>query len=88
MLCQDSIETHLIEARKKGIVLDIYRTAEALQLENPTANVALEDIMEKIIHKSGTNFAIEFAPAWVTRKIPLNEQNQEFLVSVGEAYND
>jgi hypothetical protein len=83
----ESIEMHLIEAQKKGIMLDIYRAAEAIQLENPTANVALEDIMEQIIHNSGANIAIEFAPSWAARKIPLNEMHQEFLMSVGEAYN-
>lgn len=81
---QKSIETHLLEARKRGVILDIYRTAEAIQLENPAENVALEDIMEQIIHRSGTNFAIEFAPAWATRKVPLNASCQEFLMAVDE----
>jgi GTPase SAR1 family protein len=81
---QKSIETHLLEARKKGVILDIYRTAEAIQLENPMENVALEDIMEQIIHRSGANFAIEFAPEWATRKVPLNASRQEFLIPVDE----
>jgi hypothetical protein len=85
-MLKKSIETHLAEARKNAIVLDIYRTAEAIQIENPTANVALEDIIEQLILNSGANFAIEFSPAWVTRKIPLSDQSQEFLTSV-EAYN-
>lgn len=80
-----SIETHLTEARKKGIILNIYRTAKAIQLENPTANVALEDIMEQIIYNSGANFAIEFAPEWATRKLTLNEKRQEFLMPIDEA---
>lgn len=64
--------------------MDIYRTAEAIQLENPAENVALEDIMEQIIHRSGANFAIEFAPAWATRKVPMHASRQEFLMSDDE----
>ena len=77
----------MTEARKKGIILDIYRTAETIQLENPAANIALEDIMEQIIHNSGANFAIEFAPAWAARKVPLHEKHQEFLLPAREAYD-
>ena len=80
------IEAHILEARKQKNVMNIYRTAEAIQLENPSANVALEDIMEQIIRNSGSNFAVEFAPEWGTRNVPLNEQRQEFLLTVGEAY--
>jgi hypothetical protein len=81
---QKSIETHLLKARKKGVILDIYRTAEAIQLENPIENVALEDIMEQIILRSGANFAIEFAPEWATRKVPVNASRQEFLMAVDD----
>ena len=83
---QTSVEKYLLQARSKKVVLNIYRTAEAIQAENPTANVALEDIMEQIIINSGSNFAIEFAPEWATRKVPLDEQRQEFLMTVGEPY--
>lgn len=79
---QKSIDTHVLGARNKGVILDIYRTAEAIQLENPMENVALEDIMEQIIQRSGANFAIEFA--WATRKVPLNASRQEFLMPLDE----
>lgn len=85
---KNSIEMHLLQARSKKIVLNIYRIAEEIQAENPSANVALEDIIEYIIQNSGSNFAIEFAPEWSTRKAPspINGSHEEFLLAADEAY--
>jgi hypothetical protein len=72
LLCKEilaSIDKHLSASRNNSSVLDIYRTAETVQLENPTANVALEDIIEHIILYSGSNFATEFSP-WASPKVP------------------
>ena len=84
-----SIETHLLDSRSKRAILDVYRTAEAIQLQNPAANVALEDIIEHMIRNGGSNFAVEFAPEWATRKVPprVNGSHPEFMMVADEAYN-
>ena len=83
-----SINEHLSASRTNRSVLDVYRTAETVQLENPTTNVALEDIIEYIILNSGANFAAEFS-SWASRKAPakINGPHQEFMMVADEAYS-
>ena len=77
----NSIESHLLQVSRKDGVLDIYRCAQAIQVENPTDNVALEDIMEYIV-KSSSNFALEFTWSWATQKVSIEDHSQEFLINV------
>lgn len=55
-----SIESHIHEARGRGAILDVYRIAEIIRVEHLDDNVALEDIVEKIVLNAGSNLPVEF----------------------------
>ena len=55
-----SINNHIQEARAQGAVLDVYRTAETIRLAHIADNVALEDIIGKIVMNAGGNLPVEF----------------------------
>jgi hypothetical protein len=55
-----SIENRISEARAKGGILDVYKTAETIRLANIDDNVAREDIIEKIVLLAGSNIPLEF----------------------------
>ena len=55
-----SIEGHIQEARRTGAILDVYRIAEIIRVKHIDDNVALEDIIEKIVLHAGTNLPVEF----------------------------
>lgn len=55
-----SIESHIREARGRGAILDVYRTAEIIRVKHLDDNVALEDIIEKIVLNAGSNLPVEF----------------------------
>jgi hypothetical protein len=55
-----SIDGHIRQARGRGIVLDVYRIAEIVRVEHIDDNVALEDIIEKIVLNAGSNLPMEF----------------------------
>ena len=55
-----SIFTHIEKARGKHEILDVYKAAEMIRLEHLDDNVALEDIIEKIVLNAGSSLPIEF----------------------------
>jgi hypothetical protein len=55
-----SIFSHIEKARGKREILDVYKAAEMIRLEHIDDNVALEDIIEKIVLNAGSSFPIEF----------------------------
>ena len=55
-----SIFTHIEKARGKREILDVYKAAEMIRLEHIEDNVALEDIIEKIVLNAGSSLPIEF----------------------------
>jgi hypothetical protein len=55
-----SIESHIQEARGRGAILDVYRIAEIIRVKHIDDNVALEDIVEKIVLNAGSNLPVEF----------------------------
>lgn len=55
-----SIFSHIEKARGKREILDVYKAAEIICLEHIDDNVALEDIIEKIVLNAGSSFPIEF----------------------------
>ena len=55
-----SIENHVQEARGRGAILDVYRIAEFIRVKHIADNVALEDIIEKIVLAAGSNLPVEF----------------------------
>jgi hypothetical protein len=55
-----SIFNHIEKARGKREILDVYKTAEMIRLEHVDDNVALEDIIEKIVLNAGSSLPIEF----------------------------
>jgi hypothetical protein len=55
-----SIFSHIEKARVKREILDVYKAAEMIRLEHIDDNVALEDIIEKIVLNSGSSLPIEF----------------------------
>ncbi len=55
-----SIDRYIREARGKGVVLDVYKIAEVVRVEHIDDNVALEDIIEKIVLNAGSNLPMEF----------------------------
>ena len=90
ILCKElleSIDKHLSASRNNRSVLDVYRTAETIQLENPTANVALEDIIEHIILNGGSNFVAEFSPWARKAAAKMNGSHQQFMMVADEAYS-
>lgn len=56
-----AIAKHVYEARSTRGILDVYKAAESIRLENIADNVAREDIIEKLIHLSGQEYVpVEF----------------------------
>ena len=55
-----SIDSQVQEARGRGVILNIYRVAEIIRVKHIDDNIALEDIIEKIVLIAGSNFPIEF----------------------------
>ena len=55
-----SIFDHIEKARGKREILDVYKAAEIIRLEHINDNVALEDIIEKIVLGAGSSLPIEF----------------------------
>jgi hypothetical protein len=55
-----SIFQHIEKARGKREILDVYKAAELIRLEHINDNVALEDIIEKIVLNAGSSLPIEF----------------------------
>jgi hypothetical protein len=55
-----SIFNHIEKARGKREILDVYKAAEMIRLEHIDDNVALEDIIEKIVLNAGSSLPIEF----------------------------
>jgi len=56
-----SIESHVQQARGSGVILDVYRAAETIRVKHIADNIALEDIIEKIVSIAGANLPMEFA---------------------------
>ena len=56
-----TIAQHIHEARTSRGILDVYKSAEIVRLENISDNVAREDIIEKLVLLAGSAFVpIEF----------------------------
>ena len=55
-----SIFSHIEKARVKREILDVYEAAERIRLEHIDDNVALEDVIEKIVLNAGSSLPIEF----------------------------
>lgn len=56
-----TIAQHVHEARASNTILDVYRSAEAIRLENISDNMAREDIIEKLVMLAGSAFVpLEF----------------------------
>ena len=55
-----SIFQQIEKARGKREILDVYKAAEMIRLEHIDDNVALEDIIEKIVLNAGSSLPIEF----------------------------
>ena len=65
-----SIENHIQEARDEGAILDVYRIAEIVRVKHVAENVALEDIVEKIVMAAGSNLPVEFnLPDFATEEL-------------------
>jgi hypothetical protein len=78
-----SIESHIQEARGEGTILDVYRIAEIIRVKHIDDNVALEDIIEKIVLNSGSNLPVEFnMPEFESDEIPegVNGSPAELLI--------
>jgi hypothetical protein len=56
-----SIDEHLYKIRTNKSVVDVYRTAETIRLAHIEENVALEDIIEKLVLRAGSFIALEFS---------------------------
>ena len=59
----NSILDHIEKARGKREILDVYKAAEMIRLEHISDNVALEDIIEKIVLTAGSTLPMEFRRA-------------------------
>ena len=67
-----AIAQHVFEVRTTRGVLDVYKAAEIIRLENIDDNVAREDIIEKLVHLSGlasvpvefNKSALEYEGSW------------------------
>lgn len=55
-----SIFSHIEKARVNREILDVYKAAERIRLEHIDDNVALEDVIEKIVLNAGSSLPIEF----------------------------
>lgn len=56
-----TIAQHVFEARNSHAILDVYRSAEIIRLENISDNMAREDIIEKLVMLAGSAFVpVEF----------------------------
>ena len=59
----NSILNHIEKARGKREILDVYKAAEMIRLEHISDNIALEDIIEKIVLTTGSSLPMEFKRA-------------------------
>jgi hypothetical protein len=57
-----AISAELCKAEAENAILDVYRVAENIQKQHPSENVALEDIVQKLLTGRGAVRVIEFAP--------------------------
>lgn len=57
-----SIENQIIRCSETGRILDVYRAAETVRQENVFDNVALEDIVSRIVRKVEGRCSIQFLP--------------------------
>lgn len=56
-----TIAQHIQEVRTSRGILDVYKSAEIIRLENIADNVAREDIIEKLVMLAGSAFVpVEF----------------------------
>ena len=56
-----AIAQHVHDARTRRGILDVYKAAEIIRLQNIADNVAREDIIEKLVMLAGSAFvAVEF----------------------------
>lgn len=85
-----TIAKHVHEARASNTILDVYRSAEAIRLENISDNVAREDIIEKLVMLAGSAFVpLEFnRHAFESERACYDETafftNASFLVGLKE----
>ena len=56
-----AIALHVHDARTRRGILDVYKSAEIIRLQNIADNVAREDIIEKLVLLAGSTFVpVEF----------------------------
>ena len=69
-----AIAKQVHNARTEGGMLDVYKAAEIIRLENISDNVAREDIIEKLVALAGSAF------------VPIEFNNRAFI-SEGASYD-
>lgn len=69
-----AIAQQIHNARTAGGILDVYKAAEIIRLENISDNVAREDIIEKLVALAGSAF------------VPIEFNNRAFI-SEGASYD-
>jgi hypothetical protein len=57
-----AISAELSKAEAENAILDVYGVAENIQKQHPSENVALEDIVQKLLTGRGAVGVIEFTP--------------------------
>lgn len=77
-----SIFSHIEKARGKREILDVYKAAEMIRVEHIDDNVALEDIIEKIVLNAGSSFPIEFKRQKLEEEVTegINDSQVEVLL--------
>ena len=77
-----SIFNHIEKARGKREILDVYKAAEMIRLEHIDDNVALEDIIEKIVLNAGSSLPIEFKKQQLEEEVTqvINGSQVELLL--------
>jgi hypothetical protein len=85
-----SILSHIERARGKREILDVCQAAEMIRLEHIADNVALEDIIEKMVLSAGSSLPIEFRRTGAfSRKgsEPAGDSPVEYLLPDGDLAN-
>ena len=57
-----AIAAELCKAEAENAIFDVYGVAENIQKQHPSENVALEDIVQKLLAGRGAVGVIEFSP--------------------------
>jgi hypothetical protein len=59
---KDAIADYVAQYKKSGKILDVYKAAASIRERHPMDDVALDDVIERLVLSAGSDYLIEFHP--------------------------